>query len=349
MPRCVVPNCGENGVHRIPKDEKMCKLWLKAIRRENLIVTNSTRLCGKHFLESDYPKVSIYTGVEHQHKYLKKGTVPSIFPWATKPHSDKGKARQKQLKARKNKLTKLLDGISTAATTQSYADTVPYDEDDGVYLIVAQREVESESPRNKQSCGTQTCSNRFITTELLLSNNQTVQFYTGLESPAKFSLVLSTLLPMANNLKYRWGKEIVLSVEDQFLMLLMKLRRNKTHFELSLLFGVSKKDVSNIIVTWINFVSDVWSLLDVWPCQKIVSFYMQKSFKSNYPSSQVSELNASDMQKIESQRAHIERLIGLSKIYLILKNELNRFYVPLASKICSICLMLCNFKEGIVN
>lgn len=54
-------------------------------------------------------------------------------------------------------------------------------------------------------------------------------------------------------------------------------------------------------------------------------------------------------QQLASQRAHIERLIGLTKTYKILQSPMVSFYVPLASKIFFICVMLCNFKEGIVN
>lgn len=54
-------------------------------------------------------------------------------------------------------------------------------------------------------------------------------------------------------------------------------------------------------------------------------------------------------RKIASQRVHIERLIGLTKTFKILKTDLNAFYVPLASKIFYICVMLCNFRECIMN
>ncbi|XP_022830078.1 THAP domain-containing protein 4-like [Spodoptera litura] len=164
MPRCVVSNCDGSGVHRIPKDEKMCQLWLKAIRRKNFIPTKDTRLCRKHFLESDYQKVSIYTGVEHQHKYLKKGTVPSVFSWDTQPLSKKAKAREKRLEAHSRKITQLVDGPSTS---QCCEDAVTDEEDDDVYLIVSQHDAEFEInfdfPKNNLlSCGT---SNRLLSTE----------------------------------------------------------------------------------------------------------------------------------------------------------------------------------------
>lgn len=54
-------------------------------------------------------------------------------------------------------------------------------------------------------------------------------------------------------------------------------------------------------------------------------------------------------RKLASQRVHIERLIGLTKTYKILKEELHHNFVPLASKIFFVCLMCCNFRECIMK
>ncbi|CAG5032804.1 unnamed protein product [Parnassius apollo] len=51
-------------------------------------------------LETDYQKTSIYTGNEHQHRYLKKSAVPSVFAWTTKAISQEGHAREERLLAR---------------------------------------------------------------------------------------------------------------------------------------------------------------------------------------------------------------------------------------------------------
>ncbi|XP_044577585.1 uncharacterized protein LOC123260520 [Cotesia glomerata] len=54
-------------------------------------------------------------------------------------------------------------------------------------------------------------------------------------------------------------------------------------------------------------------------------------------------------RKLASKRVHIERLIGLTKTYKILREPLNPSYTRLATKIFSICLMLCNFRESVVS
>nr|XP_037872963.1 uncharacterized protein LOC101736528 isoform X2 [Bombyx mori] len=379
-----------------------------------------------------------------------------------KPVSEEKKSREQRLQTRN--LKKQL--FSLPNTSHYCEDIVPLEEHSSVHfdsnvsqeILIENNKssIDETITRHHITIGTQTSNIlRLFSTELLLADDETVQYYTGLETASKFSLVLITLLPMANDIRYRWSRVVGISIEDQFLMLLIKLRRNTTDFELSKIFGVSKTEVSNIVVTWINFVSDIWSLIDIWPSRSLVNYYMPNCFRTHYPSTRViidgteigiqkpsqpdtqkasfssykhkntlkflvgaspgglltyvsngyagsasdrqiverSKLlqicdsgdsimadrgfNVQDLfaskgisinipsflkgksqipgvqlkidQKLASQRVHIERLIGLTKTYLILKNELNHFYVPLASKIFFICVMLCNFREGIVN
>lgn len=64
---------------------------------------------------------------------------------------------------------------------------------------------------------------------------------------------------------------------------------------------------------------------------------------------QISGLKLLRDRKLASQRVHIERLIGLTKTYKILKEELHHNFVPLASKIYFVCVMCCNFRECIIK
>ncbi|KAL0829823.1 hypothetical protein ABMA28_003306 [Loxostege sticticalis] len=88
MTKCCVLGCGEIGSHKFPKDDRIRKQWIKAIRRRKFQPTSSSRLCRKRFVENDYELISKYTGVEHQHKYLKKNAIPTVFAWNTKPMTE---------------------------------------------------------------------------------------------------------------------------------------------------------------------------------------------------------------------------------------------------------------------
>ncbi|XP_052750930.1 uncharacterized protein LOC113521146 [Galleria mellonella] len=218
---------------------------------------------------------------------------------------------------------------------------------------------------------TQTPNNfRSLSTEVLLSDDESIDFFTGLESYPKFTIVLSTLLPMAYNIEHTQGTEIGLSVKDLFLMLLIKLRRNKHDFEIGKMFGVSETEAANIIVTWINFVSEIWQLFEIWPSQELVNVYMPDVFQKNHPSTrvvidgtncginianffkgkcQVPGLLMKQDQKLAIKRVDKERLMEFTKTYEILSSELNEHYLPLASKIFCICVMLCYFKKATIN
>lgn len=279
--------------------------------------------------------------------------------------------------------------------------------------------------------------------------------FTDLENYQKFLTAFMSLgkeikLTYFNNSGY--GK---LSLQDQFFLTLWKLRKYPTDKELSLHFGIHVTQVENIFKTWISFMTQQWSQIDLWPSKKLVQYYMPDNFKARFPNTRViidgteffvqgsknpevqqskfsyykndttlktiignlpgglftyqSELyggSASDRQIVERStlqdkcepgdvimadrgfnvqdffaphdvtvatphftkgkgrlpskdlmkdrmfakfRVHVERIIGLLKTYKILSTTLKHNYVPLASEITGVCVMLCNFKECIMK
>lgn len=286
-------------------------------------------------------------------------------------------------------------------------------------------------------------------------DDKSIKFYTGFESYKKFQFVYSTLSPMAHKIRYYRSNVVNLSTEDQFFLTMMKIRQNKCNFELSKFFNISETTVSNIFITWINFIYQLWSRINIWPSKELVQYYMPDHFKkydSNVrvildgteitvqkpknPTSQQASWSSykhantlkilvgatpggllcycsqayagsiSDRQTVErsdlmtkcqsgdsiladrgftiqdmfvdnniavkiptflkgksqlpgltikkdrelaNKRVHIERIIGLTKTYKILKSELDHSYIQIASKIFFICFMCCNFRECIMK
>ena len=60
--------------HRLPKDEKMRKIWLNRIRRDNPPQAKSCYVCSMHFTREWRERGKAKTS-------LKIGSVPSIFPF----------------------------------------------------------------------------------------------------------------------------------------------------------------------------------------------------------------------------------------------------------------------------
>lgn len=117
------------------------------------------------------------------------------------------------------------------------------------------------------------CIKRFI------NDDAAILFYTGFESYKKFHFVYLTLCPMINKIQYYGSNVINLSTEDQFFLTMMKLRQDICNFELSRFFNVSQTTVSNVFITFINFIHQLWSKINIWPEQDLVQYFTPKSFK----------------------------------------------------------------------
>ncbi|KAJ8707519.1 hypothetical protein PYW08_010771 [Mythimna loreyi] len=278
MTRCSVPLCSHNANHHFPKDIKQRHNWLKAIEREDFVPKNGARICRRHFHRSDYVQVSQVTGRPLVRRCLKKTAVPSVFPWNRKSVSKVNVTREERRKG--HQTYKRFD--KTRKHHKDDARNVSNNIESPMYNDVHSRPLKSSRIKHHTQ-GTQTldCTRLFATTKQLLSDDESVLFYTGLDNYAKFTSLLSTLLPMANEIKYRSKKANTLTAEDQFLILLIKLKRSKPDFEIGKMFGVNKTDVSNVIVTWVSFVTDHWSHLDSWPNQHIVDSYMPQALRGN--------------------------------------------------------------------
>lgn len=117
----------------------------------------------------------------------------------------------------------------------------------------------------------------------LREDDELLHFYTGLENFAKFSFVLQTLGPAQDHLIYYDNVKPKVSVKDQFLLVLMKLRRNYTHFELGRWFGIDTRVVCSIFITWINYMYAQWGEIDWFPKRDEVTFFSGNDFRDKFP------------------------------------------------------------------
>ena len=85
---CCVPECTKKSYRdefgskisyfKFPNDSTLRRQWLHAIRRDEgkyFTVNKWTKVCSRHFRKSDFRKT--LTGII----LLKRGSVPSVFPW----------------------------------------------------------------------------------------------------------------------------------------------------------------------------------------------------------------------------------------------------------------------------
>ncbi|CAH4034428.1 unnamed protein product [Pieris brassicae] len=53
------------------------------------------------------------------------------------------------------------------------------------------------------------------------------------------------------------------------------------------MFGISTTEVANIFITWVNFMFELWSKVNIWPSRALVDYYMPKLFKQHHSSTRV--------------------------------------------------------------
>ena len=71
---------------------------------------------------------------------------------------------------------------------------------------------------------------------------------------------------------------------SSFFLTLMKLRQNRTNYELGPMFGISKTTVDNIWITWINFLARQFRDINFWPDRETVNFFSPCDFYHKFPS-----------------------------------------------------------------
>ena len=77
---CCVPQCEMSGkfnstvsFHHFPKNETFRKVWIRNVRRTNLVIKRTTTVCSRHFVSTDV--------INGGRRRLKEGAVPMLFAW----------------------------------------------------------------------------------------------------------------------------------------------------------------------------------------------------------------------------------------------------------------------------
>lgn len=240
MTLCAAVDCKNTGIHLFPKEAKRRKLWEKALRRKKWNASTSSRLCAAHFLPEDYYGPNSYTGDKSIHKVLKKTAVPSIFSYS-KVKTVKQTTQQRSDSQLQRSLKKLCfetpcgDQIPgpSGIQTQNKCEVQFRDEQ---FTVQSEIEIpvgpQAELPTSKESSSSAESKSTQVNFEHIYGsierykdNDSVIAFYTGFETYAKFYFVFSTLSPMAHLIKYYGSHIQYISIEDQFFMTMMKLRR----------------------------------------------------------------------------------------------------------------------------
>ena len=121
------------------------------------------------------------------------------------------------------------------------------------------------------------------------------QFFTGLRL-SHFDSLWAFLQPSKDNVLSRrqatsaekrsrgGGPQSVLSLHDQLVMVLMRLRLSLLEGDLAYRYGVHESTVSRTFIKWCNFLYLQLGSLPIWPTWDAVERTMPTCFKKAYPS-----------------------------------------------------------------
>jgi len=113
------------------------------------------------------------------------------------------------------------------------------------------------------------------------ANDKATRFYTGLPTWAVFLYLYMYLSPFLYNSRQT---RVFHRLEDELLLVLMKLRLNLMTEDLACRFGASTGSVSRIIQKWLDVMFARMKFLVSWPSREISRNNMPEIFKQLYPS-----------------------------------------------------------------
>ena len=116
-----------------------------------------------------------------------------------------------------------------------------------------------------------------LTEETMERDDKKVKYYTGLPNFATLQL---TVQFVSSNITEKNCKK--LTVFQQILLVIMKLRLNCDEQDLAYRFGVSQSTISRLFNRWIVIMAQRLSLLIYWPCRDEVTKSMPQTFKKFY-------------------------------------------------------------------
>lgn len=198
---------------------------------------------------------------------LKKDAIPSQFSWTKQ---EKVLAKQREERAAKRAQKKQSLNLSSTSDESKPNAPEPCNE---IEIQMTLTEAEEDKQKKVMKCDSSTMTstplNSFCIENLQAESKVAeLKFYTGFDSFEHFWLVFNILGPAVNHLLY-YPSGCVMSVRvltpaNEFLLTVVKLRRNMINKELAFKFDISEPLVSRIFITWINFLYCQFKELNIW-------------------------------------------------------------------------------------
>ena len=283
---CCVPGCTNKSTrdtnvsyHRFPADKKQQRNWLRSIRRENLEVSQSTRVCSAHFRNGK--KLS-----RNDVPYVRS---PSLVPQPRQP-------RKPVIRTFSNgdvnvieNLENIKDDTSIRVDQENKADMHETLSDYGT-KVHEHTKVESDYEDEYWPVPEQPMRLRHV-----YENDKLIRFYTGLPNSIAFLILCDNVGMQLNDLQYsrrprifpdgqKRGPPRKPKPHDELFLTLMRLHLALLEEDSAFRFGICQSLVSHIIHTWIAVLYNCLVLnVDWWISREANRKLMPKAFVEKYP------------------------------------------------------------------
>ena len=278
-------------MHKFPSDPEKRTAWTNQILkgRKDFMPGKYSYVCSIHFIDG---------------KPTQENPVPTLFLTATMNCAETPKKKSREPPRKRIRVEAIPDSTGMESGLKQVELFMP----DFTRL-------ESESKQKDQATNTNFTNDVPIPLTLLqISRESDVIFYTGLQGTKMFKVIfdfvkrkasvmtywdgskktlrlrkgptdIETLLssPEYDILPLKPGPPRKLTLEQEFLMVMMRLRLGLLIEDLAFRFCVSAGKVSQTVVTWIKLLSRELSVLIMWPSRQKIRATLPDCFKRLYP------------------------------------------------------------------
>ncbi|XP_065288147.1 uncharacterized protein [Dermacentor albipictus] len=120
-----------------------------------------------------------------------------------------------------------------------------------------------------------------------VSDEKRLVFYTGFNSFKKFDAFVEHVEGMYEAVKTGAGRPPALTMKEQLIAVLCRLRVGLLEQDLAYRLKVSVSTVSAMYTFWVNFLFEMLIQIPMWPSRNTVDLFMPDNFKELYPSTRI--------------------------------------------------------------
>jgi len=237
---------------RYPKDVKLLNAWVCRVRRENFTPSSTSYVCSRHFLEHDMYVPDTDTPHTYKKRRLCKGAVPSVN-LRGKPDDEKVGKRSTRVLNRDKRTAESADAVEVVGL-----DAFENAAFKPVFATPAASSCEkicNATADVEQLVQKIECLQKLTFTFSNLSDTD-VKNYTGVATSIFEAIV--DMIKVVSPLNYWSGKAVgTISVENQLLICLMRLRLDLPYFDLAQRFGLSQTTIQNIFMTFLHALHEI--------------------------------------------------------------------------------------------